>query len=106
MSQLTYRVLVRGKFDRPDDETRVRLRSGLAEMQPLEFTEAGTFSYSASLASFTFRCVIFADSVGTSEQDVKDQAELMVMELLEGRGYPYRDLSAHATCLDHIKIRR
>jgi hypothetical protein len=106
MSQLTYRVLVRGKFDRPDDATRARLLAGLAGLEPLEFTEAGTFSYSNSLAGFTFRCIVLADSETTSEQDVKDQAELKTMELLEGRSYPYRDLTAHATCMDHIKIRR
>jgi len=44
MSQLTYRVLVRGKFDRPDDSTRARLLAGLADPEPHEFTEARTFS--------------------------------------------------------------
>ncbi|MFD9892233.1 DUF6204 family protein [Amycolatopsis sp. NPDC059027] len=100
----TYRVLVRGKFDRPDEPTRARL---LAADQPeMAFTEEGSLSYNHHLASFGFRIVVHVEPGENAEREARDQAELRAMELLEEQRYPYRDLGSTATCMDDIKINR
>ncbi|MFE0028184.1 DUF6204 family protein [Amycolatopsis sp. NPDC059021] len=100
----TYRVLVRGKFDRPDEPTRARL---LAADQPeMAFTEEGSLSYNHHLASFGFRIVVHVEPGENAEREARDQAELKAMELLEEQRYPYRDLGSTATCMDDIKINR
>jgi hypothetical protein len=98
----TYRVLVNGKFDHPDAETRARLLAELEQHQAIGFTEDGLFTYSAHLGGFTFRITLR----GEEEREVLDEAELKVMELLDAKGYPYRDVVGKATCMDDIKIRR
>ncbi|WP_410650045.1 DUF6204 family protein [Amycolatopsis sp. cmx-4-54] len=98
----TYRVLVNGKFDHPDADTRARLLAELDRHQSMGFTEDGLLTYSAHLGAFTFRVTLR----GEEERDVLDEAELKVMELLDAKGYPYRDVAGKATCMDDIKIRR
>ncbi|HET6290922.1 MAG TPA: DUF6204 family protein [Amycolatopsis sp.] len=98
----TYRVLVTGKFDHPDTDTRARLLAELEKHQAMGFTEDGLLTYSAHLGAFTFRVTLR----GEEERDVLDEAELKVMELLDAKGYPYRDVAGKATCMDDIKIRR
>lgn len=98
----TYRVLVSGKFDHPDAETRARLLAELGDHQLLGFTDDGLLTYSAHLGSFTFRVSL----QGEDEREVIDEAELKAMELLDAKGYPYRDVGAKATCMDDIKLRR
>ncbi|WP_340684846.1 DUF6204 family protein [Amycolatopsis coloradensis] len=98
----TYRVLVNGKFDHPDADTRARLLAELDQHQVMGFTEDGLLSYSAHLGAFTFRITLR----GEEERDVLDEAELKVMDLLDAKGYPYRDVAGKATCMDDIKIRR
>ncbi|MER6665285.1 DUF6204 family protein [Amycolatopsis japonica] len=98
----TYRVLVNGKFDHPDADTRARLLAELGDHQAIGFTEDGLLTYSAHLGAFTFRITL----QGEEERDVLDEAELKVMELLDAKGYPYRDVAGKATCMDDIKIRR
>ncbi|MEC3976560.1 DUF6204 family protein [Amycolatopsis sp. H20-H5] len=100
----TYRVLVNGKFDHPDDATRARL---LADAEPqglaqLRFTEEGSLAYSPHLGSFGFRCTVRAEE----ERDAVDEAEFKAAGLLEAHGYPYRDLVSKVTCMDDIKIKR
>ncbi|QWF79831.1 DUF6204 family protein [Amycolatopsis sp. CA-230715] len=105
---LTYRVLVTGKFDRPDEETRARLLAELDKdgFPQLKFTEEGSLAYSEHLGSFSFRCVVLAKPGSGADQDAKDQAELMAMERLDSLGYPYRDVTSAPTCMDTIKINR
>lgn len=98
----TYRVLVNGKFDHPDAETRARLLVDVDDHQRIGFTDEGLLTYSAHLGGFSFRISLQGDE----ERDVIDEAELKVMELLDAKGCPYRDVAGKATCMDDIKIRR
>ncbi|UOZ11740.1 DUF6204 family protein [Amycolatopsis sp. WQ 127309] len=66
------------------------------------FSEDGSLTYSHHLGGFSFRVQVDV----ASGDDAHDQAELMVMELFERAGYPYRDLVVSSTCLDDVKIRR
>lgn len=99
-----YRVLVNGKFDHPDEETRARLLAGVAQqgLAQLKFTEEGSLSYSAHLGSFGFRCEVRAEA----EREAVDEAEFKAVELLEAQAIPFRDLVSKATCLDDIKVKR
>ncbi|MEU8636671.1 DUF6204 family protein [Amycolatopsis sp. NPDC048633] len=101
----TYRVLVRGKFDRPTQATREKLLSALEEPGQL-FTETGTFTYSHHLGGFSFRVALDVAPGDDATRQAHDQAELMAMELLEREGYPYRDLTVSSTCMDDIRIKR
>ncbi|WP_246256946.1 DUF6204 family protein [Amycolatopsis anabasis] len=104
----TYRVLVKGKFDRPDAETRSRMLAVLRDggLPPLGFTEEGALSFGEHLAAFSFRCVVRVEPGEAEEREARDRAELRAMEALEAAGYPYRDLTSSATAMDDIKIRR
>jgi hypothetical protein len=104
----TYRVLVRGKFDRPSEAVRAKLLAdstdgGLAD---LEFTDAGALTYSPHLGGFSFRVTVEVTQGHDATQRAHDEAELKAMERLEGEGYPYRALTTTSTCMDDIKIRR
>lgn len=104
----TYRVLVRGKFDRPAQATREKLLNALTSDDlpgPL-FSDAGTLTYSHHLGGFSFRVSVEVAPGDGATQDAHDQAELMAMELLEREGYPYRDLTVSSTCMDDIRIKR
>ncbi|MCR6485355.1 DUF6204 family protein [Amycolatopsis sp. OK19-0408] len=104
----TYRVLVRGKFDRPTQATRQKLLDALTEdgLPGQLFSETGTLTYSHHLGGFSFRVAIDVAAGDDATRTAHDQAELMAMELLEREGYPYRDLTVSSTCLDDIRIRR
>lgn len=105
----TYRVLVRGKFDRPTQATRQKLLSGRSEGDDLGgqlFSPEGTLTYSHHLGGFSFRVTLDVAPGDGATQEAHDQAELMAMELLEREGYPHRDLTVSSTCMDDIRIKR
>lgn len=104
----TYRVLVRGKFDRPAQATREKLLARLTsdDVAGRFFSADGALTYSHHLGGFTFRVQVDVASGDDASQRAHDHAELMVMELFEREGYPYRDLVVSSTCLDDVRIRR
>jgi hypothetical protein len=105
----TYRVLVRGKFDRPTQATREKLLSALGHGDDLGgqlFSPDGTLTYSHHLGGFSFRVALDVAAGDDATQRAHDQAELMAMELLEREGYPHRDLTVSSTCMDDIRIKR
>ncbi|MFJ1762280.1 DUF6204 family protein [Amycolatopsis sp. NPDC088138] len=104
----TYRVLVRGKFDRPAQDIREKLLDGLTsdDVAGQLFSAEGTLTYSHHLGGFSFRVQVDVASGDDATRRAHDQAELMAMELLEGEGYPYRDLVVSSTCLDDVRIKR
>ncbi|HET6707354.1 DUF6204 family protein [Amycolatopsis sp.] len=104
----TYRVLVRGKFDRPAGPIREKLlaNAGDDDLSGLSFSETGTLTYSRHLGGFSFRVLVEVAAGSDAEQRAHDEAELLAMDLLEREGYPYRDLTASSTCLDGVKAAR
>ncbi|EOD70538.1 DUF6204 family protein [Amycolatopsis vancoresmycina] len=105
----TYRVLVRGKFDRPTEAVREKLRAdsgGEGGLTGMSFSEGGTLSYSNHLSGFSFRIAVEVPVGSDATARAHDHAELMAMELLEREGYPYRDLTVSSTCMDDVKINR
>ena len=108
MTQRTYRVIVRGRFDGLDEPTRARLLSEAAQHDLLTatFTDAGTLTYDGRIDAFQHRVVVRVDE-GPGEEDVALVAgELAAVEHLESAGLGYRDLRATATCMEDVKIRR
>ncbi|ADJ49092.1 hypothetical protein AMES_7267 [Amycolatopsis mediterranei S699] len=101
----TYRVLVRGKFDRPTEAVRAKLLAN-AGAADLVFSETGALAYSRHLGGFSYRVVVEVEAGEDATQRAHDQAELMAMELLEREGYPYRDLTVSSTCMDDVKVNR
>jgi len=104
----TYRVLVRGKFDRPTKAVREKLRAGSNDegLADLSFSERGALTYSKHLGGFSFRVAVDVPAGDDATARAHDHAELMAMELLEREGYPYRDLTVSSTCMDDIKVNR
>jgi hypothetical protein len=104
----TYRVLVRGKFDRPAGAVRERLLANASDddLSGLSFSEAGTLTYSRHLGGFSFRVLIEVPAGDDAEQRAHDEAELLVMDLLEREGYPYRDLTVSSTRMDDMRTAR
>lgn len=102
----TYRVLVKGKFDHPDEATRVRLLADVGQFQTLAFSEGGSFYFTEALGSFTFRCEVEVDAGPSAEHDAIAEAEFKTLEVLERQRYPFRDIRSSATCMDDIKVRR
>jgi uncharacterized protein DUF6204 len=104
----TYRVLVRGKFDRPSEAVRAKLlaNSNDGGLSDLQFTDAGSLTYSPHLGGFSFRVTVEVAEGNDATQRAHDEGELMAMELLEREGYPYRDLVTSSTCMDDIRIKR
>jgi hypothetical protein len=104
----TYRVLVRGKFDRPTQATREKLLSALKQddLGGQLFSPEGTLTYSHHLGGFSFRVALDVAPGDDATRQAHDQAELMAMELLEREGYPHRDLTVSSTCMDDIRIKR
>jgi uncharacterized protein DUF6204 len=105
----TYRVLVRGKFDRPTQAIREKLLGALEHPDDLGgqlFSETGTLTYSHHLGGFSFRVTVDVAPGDDATRQAHDQAELMAMELLEREGYPHRDLTVSSTCMDDIRIKR
>jgi len=104
----TYRVLVRGKFDRPTGAVREKLLADASDddLSDLSFSETGTLTYSRHLGGFSFRVLVEVAAGGDAAQRAHDDAELLVMDLLEREGYPYRDLTVSSTCLDDVRTAR
>ncbi|MEV6877816.1 DUF6204 family protein [Amycolatopsis sp. NPDC051128] len=106
----TYRVLVRGKFDRPGEVAREKLLSALGtggdDLTGQVFSPEGTLTYSPHLGGFSYRVEVDVDAGAEAAQQAHDHAELMVMELMDREGYPYRDLVVSSTCLDDLRARR
>lgn len=104
----TYRVLVRGKFDRPTGAVREKLlaRASDDDLSGLAFSEAGTLTYSRHLGGFTFRVLVEVGAGDDAAQRAHDDAELLAMDLLDREGYPYRHLTVSSTCLDDVRTTR
>ncbi|MEV6874515.1 DUF6204 family protein [Amycolatopsis sp. NPDC051128] len=104
----TYRVLVRGKFDRPSEAVRDKLLAdaGTSGLSDLVFSETGALTYSPHLGGFSFRVAVEVAAGADATRRAHDQAELMAMELLERENYPYRDLTVTSTCMDDVKVNR
>ena len=104
----TYRVLVRGKFDRPTEAVREKLRANASDdrLADLSFSERGTLTYNTHLGGFSFRVAVEVAAGGDATSRAHDHAELMAMELLDREGYPYRDLTVSSTCMDDVEVRR
>ncbi|SEF37600.1 hypothetical protein SAMN05421837_114160 [Amycolatopsis pretoriensis] len=103
----TYRVLVRGKFDRPAGAVREKLLAEASDdLAGLSFSDEGTLTYSRHLGGFGFRVRIDVAAGEGAEQRAHDDAELWAMDLLEREGYPYRDLTVTSTCLDDVRTAR
>jgi hypothetical protein len=102
----TYRVLVRGKFDRPTEAVRDKLLANSSDGGPseLSFSETGALTYSRHLGGFSFRVAVEVAAGDDAARQAHDHAELMTMDLLEREGYPYRDLTVSSTCMDDIKV--
>jgi hypothetical protein len=105
MHMPTYRVLVRGKFDRPTPAVREKLLAAVDTEAPV-FSPDGTLTYSHHLGGFSFRVAVEAAPGDDATRRACDQGELLAMERLEREGYPYRDLTVSSTCLDDIRARR
>ncbi|WP_410643560.1 DUF6204 family protein [Amycolatopsis sp. lyj-346] len=104
----TYRVLVRGKFDRPAGAVREKLLANASDddLSGLSFSEAGTLTYSRHLGGFSFRVLVEVDAGDDATQRAHDEAQLRAMDLLEREGYPYRDLTVSATRMDDVRTTR
>lgn len=100
----TYRVLVRGKFDRPAGAVREKLlaRASDGDLSELSFSETGSLTFPRHLGGFTFRVLVTTEDA----QRAHEHAQLVAMELLDREGYPYRDLTVSSTCLDDVRTAR
>ncbi|MCP2258832.1 hypothetical protein LX15_002530 [Streptoalloteichus tenebrarius] len=107
MTQRTYRILVKGRFDALDDDARARLLAAADEHDPLlaAFTEEGTLTYSRELRHFTFRYVVTA-SGEDADREARQQAVDKAVAALRAGGYGYRDLNATGTDMTEVRIRR
>jgi hypothetical protein len=108
MTQRTYRVIVRGRFDGLDEATRSRLRAEAAEhdLLTVRFAGDGTLTYDDRLDAFQHRVVVRVDDGPDEDGDARTTAELAAMRYLEDAGLGYRDLRSSATCLDDVTVRR
>jgi Family of unknown function (DUF6204) len=95
-----FRVSVRGKFDSLTEAQRTTLRTE-NDQQNLAFTEAGTFTFDASMAVFTFRVQIPA-----TPDDDEDVASELALETLRQRGYPFQTTKVAVTDMRDIKVNR
>ncbi|MGW5746666.1 DUF6204 family protein [Amycolatopsis sp. NPDC003861] len=104
----TYRVLVRGKFDRPSEAVREKLLANATDddLSGLSFGEPGTLTYSRHLGGFGFRVLVEVAAGAGAAQRAHDDAELRAMDLLDREGYPYRDLTVSSTSLDDVRTAR
>src|SRR3569833_3429218 len=87
----TYRVLVRGKFDRPTQATREKLLSALGHGDDVGgqlFSPDGTLTYSHHLGGFSFRVALDVAAGDAAAQRAHDQAELMTKKQQKREGYP------------------
>ena len=91
----SYRVTVRGQFDRPSDEQRRQLLGDADAHDTVtagRFTEDGTVTYQRNLVGFTFRYIVHA-SGPHGEADAATEGELRAIEWLEQAAWPYKRLS-------------
>src|SRR4051812_47020692 len=104
----TYRVLVRGKFDRPTGAVREKLLANASDddLSGLSFSEAGTLTYSRHLGGFSFRVLVEVAAGDDAAQRAHDDAALLAMDLLDREGHPYRDLTVSSTCMDDVRTAR
>ncbi|WP_399083652.1 DUF6204 family protein [Streptomyces sp. BBFR2] len=106
-AQHTYRVIVRGTWDRLSAESRATLLAeaddhGLAR---LRFTPEGSLAYDTALVSFSYRYTIVSDAED-GEEMAAALAEEKAEEALRAAGHGYRNLRSTATDMDTMKINR
>ncbi|MGW7097898.1 DUF6204 family protein [Streptomyces sp. NPDC054838] len=97
MSPRTFRVTIRGAFDRLTAAQRAELEATAPahDLMRASFTTEGDLTYDLSRDCFTFR---FLDS-GEAEADILDaaaRAELAAEAWLTERGYGYKRLKVQA----------
>ncbi|MGW6566669.1 DUF6204 family protein [Streptomyces sp. NPDC054975] len=104
-SRHTYRVIVRGTFERLSEESRTRL---LAEvdahgMEAMRFSEEGSLAYDRTLKHFSYRLVVVSDAADGEEMAgaiAEDRVETALAEL----GYAHGELRSTVTDMDTMKI--
>ncbi|GAA2953968.1 MULTISPECIES: DUF6204 family protein [Streptomyces] len=104
-TQHTYRVIVRGTWERLTAPDRERL---LAEVDAhgltaMRFTEEGSLAYDAALKHFSFRYVVRSDPEDGDEMAAalaEDRAETA----LRDRGLPHGELRSTVTDMDTMKV--
>ncbi|TSB18197.1 DUF6204 family protein [Streptomyces benahoarensis] len=106
-TQHTYRVIVRGTWDRLSDASRATLLAEVADhgMAQLRFTPEGSLVYDAALVSFSYRYTIVSDAED-GEEMAAALAEEKAEAALRAAGHGYRRLRAKATDMDTMKINR
>ncbi|WP_055565288.1 DUF6204 family protein [Streptomyces atriruber] len=107
VTQHTYRVIVRGRWDALTDASRTALLAdveehGLANMQ---FTPEGTLTYDRALQHFSYRFVVRSDAAD-GEEMAEALAEEKAESILKDVGHGFRDLRSKATDMDTMKINR
>ncbi|MFG3550979.1 DUF6204 family protein [Streptomyces sp. NPDC047725] len=106
MSTHTFRITVRGVFDRLSTDQRAELLARAAEHDVLRaaFTSEGHLSYDlAARSAFTFR---FLDS-GEEEEEIleaTERAEESAKTWLAERGYGYKNLRSNAEDLSQAPL--
>ncbi|WP_328535852.1 DUF6204 family protein [Streptomyces sp. NBC_00344] len=106
-TQHTYRVIVRGTWERLTDVSRTRLLSevddhGLTQMQ---FTEQGSLTYDRTLKHFSYRYVVVSGAEDGDEMAgaiAEDRASTELARL----GHGFGALRSTVTDLDTMKINR
>lgn len=91
-----YRVVVRGRFDALDAETRGRLVAELADHDALDaaFRPEGTLTYRTDIDFFSFRYEVRTrgDDPVECEAEAAVRAEAMAHSYMSDHALPYRDL--------------
>lgn len=104
-TQHTYRVIVRGTWERLTDGDRARLLSEVEEhgLSAMRFTGEGTLAYDAVLKHFSFRYVVVSDAAD-GEEMAAAIAEDRAQSALKERGYAHGDLRSTVTDMDTMKV--
>ncbi|WP_030612811.1 DUF6204 family protein [Streptomyces sclerotialus] len=107
VTEHTYRVIVRGKWDGLTEEARARLLAAAGDhgLAQVRFTPEGSLAYDTPLSSFTYRYVVVSDAAD-GEEMAAALAEEKAEEALRAAGYGWRDLRSSATDMDTMKVNR
>ncbi len=106
-TQHTYRVIVRGTWDRLTEASRGTLLAEVAEhgLAQMKFTPEGTLTYDRALKHFSLRYEVLCDAEDGEEMAgalAEEQAENLLKEL----GHGYKALRSTVTDMDTMKINR